>query len=151
MTPTQRITEWNKTRGLLEQGYNAERETAFVLEELYELLGFKGDVKGYARDKAEEILKEKQIKWISKIEKGLCYYKTLKRQDPTDQDILDGLGDLIVFATGAMAKKLHEMGSLLTPDDILNRVMDANDLKGSKVDEKGKIIKSGDFEQSKLV
>ncbi|WP_169975910.1 hypothetical protein [Campylobacter sp. RM16191] len=151
MTPTQRIVKWNEERGLLEQGYNAERETAFILEELYEVLGFKGDAKGYARDKAEEILKEKQIKWISKIEKGLCYYKTLKRQDPTDQDILDGYADLIVFATGAMAKKLHEMGSLLTPDDILNRVMDTKDLKGSKVDEKGKIIKSDDFEQPKLV
>lgn len=32
MTPTQRIVEWNRTRGLLEQGYDAERESAFILD-----------------------------------------------------------------------------------------------------------------------
>ncbi|QCD52845.1 hypothetical protein [Campylobacter sp. RM16192] len=146
MTSTQRIVEWNRERGLLEQGYNSERESAFILEELYELLGFKGDVKGYARRMATNWLIADSFHW-----RAGSIYKNIRKQKPTDQDILDGLADLIVFATGAMAKKLHEMGSLLTPDDILNRVMDANDLKGSKVDEKGKIIKSDDSEQPKLV
>lgn len=151
MTPTQRIVKWNEGRGLLEQGYNAEREVAYVIEELHELLGFEGKVKEYAREQAKSILAQKSITWKLKVANGKVVGETLKRHEPTDQDILDGYADLIVFATGAMAKKLHEMGSLLTPDDILNRVMDANDLKGSKVDEKGKIIKSDDFEQPKLV
>lgn len=146
MTPTQRIVKWNEERGLLEQDYNAERESAFILEELYEVLGFKGDVKGYARRMATNLLIADSLRW-----RAGGIYKHIRKHEPTDQDILDGLADLIVFATGAMAKKLKEMGSLLTPDDILNRVMDTNDLKGSKVDEKGKIIKSDDFEQPKLV
>lgn len=150
MTPTQRIVKWNKERGLLEQGYDAERESAYIIEELHELLGFKGKVKEYARGQAKSILAQTSITWKLEITDGSIVSETLKKHDPTDQDILDGYADLIVFATGAMAKKLAEMGSLLTPDDILNRVMDTNDLKGSKVDEKGKIIKSDDFEQPKL-
>lgn len=50
-----------------------------------------------------------------------------------------------------MAKKLKEINSPHTVDDIINLIMDANDRKGSKTDAYGKLTKDKEFAQPKLV
>lgn len=140
LTTLQRIVEWNKKRGLLDKGFDKKLETSFLIEEILEFNGCKGEVKELARQIAEDIDNE-----------YITYNLDIEYVEPDSQDIIDGLGDLIVFATGAMAKKLKEINSPHTVDDIINLIMDANDRKGSKTDAYGKLIKDKEFAQPKLV
>ena len=140
VTTLQRIVEWNEKRGLLDKGFDKKRETSFLIEEILEFNGCKGEVKELARQIAEDIDNE-----------YITYNLDIEYVEPNDQDIIDGLGDLIIFATGAMAKKLKEINSPHSVDDIINLIMDANDKKGSKTDAYGKITKDKEFTQPKLV
>lgn len=140
LTTLQRIVEWNEKRGLLDKGFDKKLETSFLIEETLEFNGCKGEVKELARQIAEDIDNE-----------YITYNLDIEYVEPNNQDIIDGLGDLIIFATGAMAKKLKEINSPHTVDDIINLIMDANDRKGSKTDAYGKLIKDKEFAQPKLV
>lgn len=140
LTTLQRIVEWNEKRGLLDKGFDKKRETSFLIEEILEFNGCKGEVKELARQIAEDIDNE-----------YITYNLDIEYVEPNNQDIIDGLGDLIIFATGAMAKKLKEINSPHSVDDIINLIMDANDRKGSKTDAYGKITKDKEFTQPKLV
>ena len=140
LTTLQRIVEWNKKRGLLDKGFDKKLETSFLIEEILEFNGCKGEVKELARQIAEDIDNE-----------YITYNLDIEYVTPDNQDIIDGLGDLIIFAAGAMAKKLKAINSPHSVDDIINLIMDANDRKGSKTDAYGKITKDKEFTQPKLV
>ena len=140
LSTLQRIVEWNEKRGLLDKGFDKKLETSFLIEEILEFNGCKGEVKELARQLAEDIDNE-----------YITYNLDIEYVEPDSQDIIDGLGDLIIFATGAMAKKLKAINSPHSVDDIINLIMDANDRKGSKTDAYGKITKDKEFTQPKLV
>lgn len=149
MTTLQRIVKWNEARGLLDKGYETQREAAYIFEETLELLGYKGKVKEYSRMLAKEYLDNDLIRFTE----GDDYSKKLDitRTPNTVEQNLDAFGDIIVFATGAMAKIINTYNLNLTVDEVINKIMDANDKKGSKVDAAGKVIKSDDFKQPDLV
>lgn len=149
MTTLQRIVKWNEARGLLDKGYETQREAAYIFEETLELLGYRGKVKEYSRMLAREYLDKDQIRFVE----GDDYSKKLEihREPNTVEQNLDAFGDIIVFATGAMAKLIAQHDLNLTVDEVINKIMDANDKKGSKVDAAGKVIKSDDFKQPDLV
>ena len=140
LTTLQRIVEWNKKRGLIDKGFDKKRETSFLIEEILEFNGCTGEVKELARQIAEDIDNE-----------YITYNLDIEYVTPDNQDIIDGLGDLIIFAAGAMAKKLKAINSPHSVDDIINLIMDANDRKGSKTDAYGKLTKDKEFAQPKLV
>ena len=80
-----KIVEWNRERGLLEKGFNHEKEVSFIIEELLESTGNYDSLS--ARNEA--------VAMAQKI--------TADSQNNPDQ-IIDTLFDIIIFATGAMAK-----------------------------------------------
>lgn len=149
MTTLQRIVKWNKDRGLLDKGFSEQREAAYIFEETLELLGYRGKVKEYSRMIAREYLDNDLIRFTE----GEDYHTTLDitRTPNTVEQNLDAFGDIIVFATGAMAKIINTYNLNLTVDEVLNKIMDANDKKGRKVDAEGKVIKSEDFKQPDLI
>lgn len=149
MTTLQRIVKWNEARGLLDKGYETQREAAYIFEETLELLGYRGKVKEYSRMLTREYLGNDLIRFTEgeDNENELDIY----RESNSIEQNLDAFGDIIVFATGAMAKIISTYNLNLTVDEVINKIMDANDKKGSKVDAAGKVIKSDDFKQPDLV
>ena len=113
------------------------------------MLGYRGKVKEYSRMLAKEYLDNDLIRFVE----GEDYSTELDitRTPNTIEQNLDAFGDIIVFATGAMAKIINTYNLNLTVDEVINKIMDANDKKGSKVDAAGKVIKSDDFKQPDLV
>lgn len=149
MTTLQRIVKWNEARGLIDKGCDIQRESAYIFEETLELLGYKGKVKEYSRMIAKEYLDNDMIRFTE----GEDYSKKLDiiRTPNTVEQNLDAFGDIIVFATGAMAKLIAQHNLNTTVDEVINKIMNANDKKGSKVDAAGKVIKSDDFKQPDLI
>ncbi len=80
-----KIVEWNRERGLLEKGFDHEKEVSFIIEELLESTGNYDSLS--ARNEA--------VAMAQKI--------TADSQNNPDH-IIDALFDIIIFATGAMAK-----------------------------------------------
>lgn len=81
----EKIVKWNQERGLIKKGFDHTKETSFIIEELLESTGNYDSIN--ARQRAEEIAKD-----ITKD----------AEHDP--EKIIDALFDIIIFATGAMAK-----------------------------------------------
>jgi hypothetical protein len=131
-----RVINWNKERGLDKQDYNMNREFGFIMEEMLEGLGFnqlfssKTDFRDYIRKSITQI-----------IDDTISQEKNI----PVSSEQADAFGDIIVFAIGALMKICNQNPELGSPDELLERIMLANDAKGNKVDADGKIIKEKTF------
>jgi predicted HAD superfamily Cof-like phosphohydrolase len=117
----QKIVQWNQQRGLLTKGFNHQKEVSFIIEELLESTGNYDSLT--AREKAEEI--------ASQI--------TADSQE-NPEHIIDALGDIIVFATGAMAKLGYN------PSSIMNEVHKEIDSRTGTLIE-GKFVKDLDAQK----
>ena len=116
----QKIIKWNKERGLLERGFNQEKETSFIVEELLEASGNYNSLD--AREKATQYAKE-----ITKDSKG------------NEHEIIDALFDIIIFATGAMGKLGYN------PTQVMEEgFMEINSRTGVMID--GKFVKDTNAE-----
>lgn len=115
MNMFQKIVSWNKERGLLTKGFDHTNEVSFIVEELLESTGNYDSIS--AREKSKEIAGE-----------------ITKNANPQPEEIIDALGDIIVFATGAMAKVGYD------PSKVMDEVYaEINSRTGAMVD--GKFIK----------
>ena len=136
MNIVERVIQWNIERGLDKQDYNMNREFGFIMEEMLEGLGFnqlfpsKIEFRDYIRKSIIQIIDDT----ISQ-----------EKNVPVSADQADAFGDIIVFAIGALMKICNKNPELGTPDELLERIMLANDNKGNKVDADGKIIKDKTF------
>lgn len=127
----QKIVEWNQQRGLLAKGFDHTNEASFIIEELLESTGNYNSLN--AREKAKEIAGE-----------------ITANANPQPEEIIDALGDIIVFATGAMAKIGYD------PSAVMNEVYaEINSRTGTMID--GKFVKDpnaemyiADFSKCKL-
>jgi len=131
----EKIYEFNDKAGLLANGTNIHKETAYVIEEMLE--GFKG-YKNIARTQGlpEEIYKTPKdfSRWFS---------KNLGDFHGDKVDVVDKFVDAMVFAIGALFKEG------LTAKDVekcMDIVAVANMQKVSQpVDAEGKLTKPKDF------
>lgn len=111
----EKIVAWNNERGLIAKGFTHEKEVSFIIEELLESTGNYDSLS--ARDEAMEM--------AQKI--------TADSQNNPDQ-IIDAFADIIVFATGAMAKLGYN------PSNVMNEVYkEINSRTGTLID--GKFVK----------
>mgnify|MGYP005851034141 CR=1 FL=1 len=114
------IVEWNRERGILDIPFDHLKETSFIIEELLESTG-QFDSQS-AREKAEQI--------ASSI---------VKNGQAEEEKLIDAWADIIVFATGAMAKLGYN------PNEVMQEVCkEINSRTGKMVD--GKFIKDKDIE-----
>jgi predicted HAD superfamily Cof-like phosphohydrolase len=110
-----KIVAWNTERGLIEKGFNHQKEVSFIIEELLESTGNYDSIT--AREKATEIALE----------------ITRDAQHEPEQ-IIDALFDTIIFATGAIVKLGYN------PSDVMNEgFKEINSRTGTMVD--GKFVK----------
>lgn len=136
MNITQRVIQWNTERGLHMQPYSVNREFGFILEELLEGLGFnqlfatKQDFRSHVNANITNI-----INTVISNERNI----------PLSAEQADAFGDIIVFAIGALLKICTKNPELGSPEEVLERIMLANDAKGNKVDADGKIVKDVNF------
>lgn len=114
----QRIVAWNQERGLIERGFDHARETSFIVEELLESTGHYDSVT--ARERAVEIAND-----------------IVGTPDASAEQIVDAWADIIVFATGAMAKLGYD------PSKVMEEVYkEINSRTGTMVE--GKFVKDPD-------
>ncbi len=119
MTINERIVKWNKERHLTENGIDIFNETCFIIEELLELQTPLKSVE--ARLVAEDLAND-----IKEIAAGY---------EPNEEQMVDALGDIVVFAVGAMAKLGY------TPDAVMHEVLREIESRVGKEDETGKWVK----------
>jgi len=118
-----KIVQWNNERGLIEKGFNHEKEVSFIIEELLESTGNYNSIN--AREKANAIAAD--------ITQGA-------QHDPAV--IIDALFDTIIFATGAMAKLGYN------PSDVMDEgFKEINSRTGTLID--GKFVKDTNVEMYK--
>jgi len=115
MTIFQKITEWNRERGLLGKEFNHEREVSFIVEELLESTGNHDSIT--ARKKAEEIA-----------------HDIVTPEYFDEEKVIDAFADIIVFSSGVIAKLGY------SPDKVLEEVYKEIDSRKGKLVE-GKFIK----------
>ena len=121
MTILKKIVEWNNERGLIEKGFNHSKEVSFIIEELLESTGKYDSLS--AREKSELISKDIVV-----------------NGDVDKEKIIDAFGDIIVFATGAIAKVGYD------PDKVMDEVFkEIDSRKGKLID--GKFVKDQDVER----
>ena len=119
-----RVVNWNVKRD--NTAFKHELETQMLAEELFEFCG-------YERKRAKEL--------------GIDFANIHSVDGMTlilaDTDIIselaDAAGDLIFIAIGTISK----LG--LDPYEVVKKICDHNDAKGSKKDAQGKIVKDADF------
>jgi predicted HAD superfamily Cof-like phosphohydrolase len=118
MTIFQKIIQWNKERGLLDKPFNHQKEVSFIIEELLESTGNHDSIT--ARDKAEKIANDIVTP---------DYFE--------EEKVVDAFGDIIVFATGVIAKLGYD------PDKVMEEIYkEIDSRKGKLID--GKFIKDPD-------
>ncbi|MFT7328069.1 MAG: hypothetical protein ACI870_000247 [Crocinitomicaceae bacterium] len=120
MNMFEKIVQWNRERGLIEKGFNHTKETSFIIEELLESTGNYDSIS--ARERATEIAS--QITHDAKHEPEV---------------IIDALFDIIIFATGAMAKLGYDPTKAM--DEGFKEI---NSRNGTLID--GKFVKNLDAE-----
>jgi hypothetical protein len=118
MSVLQRIVSWNKERNLLAIGFDHKKEASFIFEEVLESTGQYDSAS--ARERAlvlaEEVVGDGQV---------------------NPETVLDAWADIIVFATGAIAKLGYD------PDIVMEEVYkEINSRTGTLID--GKFIKDKD-------
>jgi len=131
-----KIYSFNKELGLLEQGYDADREASFQIEEALE--GFDEGIKEFGKKLG---LYEKHYSNPKEFSRWLLM--NVGSFDGSKIDAVDKHLDSIVFAFGSLFKlglskqQIHQ---------AMNIVMDANMQKlNSKVDDNGKATKPKGF------
>jgi predicted HAD superfamily Cof-like phosphohydrolase len=118
-----RVVEWNKERNLLALGFNHHKEVSFIVEELLESTGEHDSLS--AREQAEKMAKE-----------------IVGDSHATPEQQIDAFADIIVFATGAIAKAGYD------PAHVMEEVYkEINSRKGEMVD--GKFVKDPNAVQYK--
>ncbi len=114
----QKLVAWNEERNLLALGFNHEKEASFIVEELLESTGAYDSIT--ARDRAMTVAKE-----------------IVGESTPEPEVALDAWADIIVFATGAIAKLGYD------PSKVMEEVYkEINSRTGKMVD--GKFVKDTD-------
>ena len=94
MNIIKQIEQWQKDRGLDKEKYELLNEATNIVEELLEANGFK-----ISKDK-RNILRKKYDDFTDKLIEEM----NLKFKQPTDEDRIDALFDVCVFAIGGMLK-----------------------------------------------
>ena len=131
MSILKRIVDWNNERGLIKKGFNQKVETAHIIEELLESTGNYDSLsaRGRAEELAEEFLQGKE--------------------NQNKEEIVDAFGDIIVFATGTLAKLGYD------PDIVMDEVLKEIESRTGKMID-GKFVKDldvkmykADFEKAK--
>ena len=117
-----RVVKWNEDRN--NTNFNLGLEVRMLAEELYEMCGYKRET---AKEAGKKFSREYAVSLTEVLSK-----------DRVDS-VADAAGDLIFIAIGTIMK----LG--LDPKEVMTRICDANDKKGSKKDADGKIIKNADF------
>lgn len=138
----QRIVQWNKDRNNL--GFSHFNETKMLAEELFEFCGFtrqesKNESYEFAIDTSigeEGVLDFTDSEFIEYIHDSINENVYAKIDKPA---LVDALGDLVFIAIGGITKLGYD------PEEVMKRICDANDKKGSKKDSSGKIIKDETF------
>lgn len=114
----QKIVQWNKARGLLELPFNHQKEASFILEELLESTGQYDSVS--AREQAMFLATE-----------------IIAVPNDNKEQVIDAWADIIVFATGAIAKCGYD------PSKVMDEVFKEIDSRTGKMVE-GKFVKDVD-------
>ena len=115
MTIFKRIISWGKERGVFKDPFSLKKEISFVLEEALESTGKHDSIS--ARVKVNELLKHFDI------------------DENTEKEIVvDAFGDIIVYATGTIAKLGYD------PDKVLDEVLKEIDSRTGKMVD-GKFVK----------
>jgi len=114
----QKIIAWNESRGLLARGFNLETEIANIAEELLESTG-KHD---------SESARAEAIDFAQKIS---------KESKPSPEEIVDAFADIIVYATGSIAKSGYNPS--LVMEEVYKEI---NSRTGKLID--GKFVKDLD-------
>ena len=117
----EKIVDWNEERGLIKQGFNHEKEISFIIEELLESTG------NYNSESAQV----RAQNYAQEIMFGAEHNK---------DNIIDAMGDIIVFATGAIAKNGYNPS--LVMEEIYKEI---NSRKGLLVS--GKFVKNSNAER----
>jgi len=111
----QKIVKWNEERGLIEKGFNHQKEISFIIEELLESTG------AYDSDTARE--------------KALSYAEEITQHGQgNDENLVDAFSDIIVYATGAIAKIGYDPSKVM--DEVYQEI---NSRTGTFID--GKFVK----------
>jgi predicted HAD superfamily Cof-like phosphohydrolase len=115
MDAFQKIERWNEERGLIARGFDHTKEVSFIIEELLESTGqYNSET---ARARAEEVAAS-----------------IVADTAPNAEQIVDSFADIIVFATGAIAKCGYD------PSAVMEEVyQEINSRTGRLVD--GKFVK----------
>lgn len=121
MNMFEKIVEWNRERGLIKRGFDHKTEASFIIEEILESTG--------------------NIKSEEARPRALAYAEEMiTNPDGKPESIIDALGDIIVFATGAMAKLGYDPSMVM--DEVYKEI---NSRTGSLLD--GKFVKDLDAER----
>lgn len=114
----EKIVKWNEERGLIERGFDHSKEASFILEELLESTGNYDSITARERAMgyANEIVGDAHAKEVQ---------------------IVDAMADIIVFATGAIAKNGYNPSKVM--DEVYKEI---NSRTGKLID--GKFVKDKD-------
>lgn len=114
----EKIVKWNEERGLIERGFNHTNEVSFIIEELLESTGNYNSesARAKAMEYAEVITKEAQ---------------------PEPEVTVDAMADIIVYATGSIAKMGYDPS--LVMDEVIKEIYSRT---GTLIE--GKFIKDKD-------
>ncbi len=131
MSIFKRIVRFNRERKLL-NNFSHEREISFIIEELLESSG------GYESEEA----REKALKITDELFKV--------KSDISEEKIIDSFADIIVYATGAIAKLKYD------PEIVMDEVLKVIESRTGKIID-GKFVKDenievykADFKRAKL-
>jgi NTP pyrophosphatase (non-canonical NTP hydrolase) len=121
MNMFKKIIEWNRARGLIDRQFNHKIEASFIIEEVLESTG--------------------NIKSEEARERALAYAdEMIINPDGNPESIVDALGDIIVYATGAMGKLGYD------PSQVMEEVYkEINSRTGTLID--GKFVKDQNAER----
>lgn len=125
------IVKWNQERGILDIGFDHQKETSFIVEELLESTGqFDSES---AREKAEEISQTIVVHGQAEGEK-----------------IVDAWADIIVFASGAIAKLGYEPSKVM--DEVYKEINSRTGkmVEGKFIKDKDAVLYQADFTGCKL-
>ena len=123
----QRIHTWNALRDNLT--FNHYTATKILSEELFEFCLYGNiEAKAHSVEFAED--------YAFRHDNDLIVQEMI---EANKGDLVDALGDLIFIAIGDIYKLGFE------PEEVLKRICNHNDAKGSKKDADGKILKDADF------
>lgn len=118
MDTFQKIVGWNKERGILENELDHVKEASFIIEELLESTG--------------------DYNSVTARERALKYAAEIVDTTPTDKEkFVDAFADIIVFATGAIAKSGYD------PSKVMDEVFKEIDSRTGKLVD-GKFVKDTD-------